>query len=157
MGIDIWLVKRADFWAKELSLFNAHFMLANATISFQQLVSSYPGPLVLVSILCPDPHFKKRHHKRRVLQKPLVESIVNNLTSGGRVFVQSDVHEVAVDMRNQFDTLSDMIHIDAVDPYFGCDPDGWLLSNPMGIRTEREIHAELEGANIYRRMYQKRT
>lgn len=151
------LVKRSNFWVKELGLANAHFMFANATVSFQQLVSSYPGPLLLVSILCPDPHFKKRHYKRRVLQKPLVDSIVNNLTSGGQVFLQSDVLDVAVDMRDQFDVLSDMLHIDAVNPSFVCDPDGWLLNNPMGIRTEREIHAELEGAKIYRRMYQKRT
>lgn len=28
-----------------------HFMFANATISFKQIISSYPGPLMLVSIL----------------------------------------------------------------------------------------------------------
>ncbi|KAL9234317.1 hypothetical protein vseg_009201 [Gypsophila vaccaria] len=150
------LVKRANIWAKELGISNSHFIFANATVSFQQLVSSYPGPLMLVTVLCPDPHFKKKHHKRRVLQKPLVDSIVNNLSSGGQVFVQSDVLEVAVDMRNQFDSVQDMLHIDAVNHSIVCDYDGWLLSNPMGIRTEREIHAELEGAKIYRRMYQKR-
>ncbi|KAK9742694.1 hypothetical protein RND81_03G191500 [Saponaria officinalis] len=149
------LVKRANIWAMELGISNAHFIFANATVSFQQLVSSYPGPLMLVSVLCPDPHFKKKHHKRRVLQKPLVDAIVNNLSSGGQVFMQSDVLEVAVDMRNQFDSVSDLSHIDAINPSFICDHDGWLLSNPMGIRTEREIHAELEDAKIYRRMYQK--
>ncbi|KAJ0080335.1 hypothetical protein Patl1_23667 [Pistacia atlantica] len=97
------LVKRAEFWVKELALNNIHFIFANATLSFKQLVSTYPGPLMLVSILCPDPHFKKRHHKRRVVQKTLVDSIVNHLMPGGKVFVQSDVHEVALDMRNQFD------------------------------------------------------
>ena len=35
---------------------------------------------------CPDPHFKKRHHKRRVLQKPLVGAIVDNLMPGGQVY-----------------------------------------------------------------------
>ncbi|KAH9605522.1 hypothetical protein KSS87_023150 [Heliosperma pusillum] len=149
------LVKRANFWVKELGISNAHFIFANATVSFQQLVSSYPGPLVFVSVLCPDPHFKKKHHKRRVLQKPLVDSIVNNLSSSGQVFMQSDVLEVAVDMRNQFDSVSNMLHIDAINPNTICDHDGWIVSNPMGIRTEREIHAEIEGAKIYRRMYQK--
>jgi len=67
------------------------------------------------------------------------------------------VLEVAADMRNQFDSIPDMLHIDAINPNFGCDPDGWLLNNPMGIRTEREIHAEHEGSRIYRRMYNKRT
>ncbi|XVF42730.1 hypothetical protein PTKIN_Ptkin01aG0387300 [Pterospermum kingtungense] len=151
------LVKRAEFWVKELDLSNIHFIFANASISFKQLVSSYPGPLMLVSILCPDPHFKKRHHKRRVVQKPLVDSILTSLMPGGKVFMQSDVLEVADDMRKQFDSESDSLqHIDTVDPIVLCDDEGWLLKNPMGIRTEREIHAEFEGAKIYRRLYQKR-
>lgn len=150
------LAKRAEFWVKELSLHNIHFMFANATISFKELVSAYPGPLMLVSILCPDPHFKKRHHKRRVVQKPLVDSIVKNLMPGGQVFIQSDVLEVAVDMRDRFDAESDLLqHIDTIDPGMQCDEEGWLVKNPMGIRTEREIHAEFEGAKIYRRLYQK--
>ncbi|KAH7658945.1 tRNA (guanine-N-7) methyltransferase Trmb type protein [Dioscorea alata] len=79
------LVQRSQFWVKELGLKNIHFMFANATISFEHLVPAYPGPLTLVSILCPDPHFKKRHHKRRVVQKSLVDSVVKNLSLGGQV------------------------------------------------------------------------
>ncbi|CAN0920458.1 tRNA (guanine-N(7)-)-methyltransferase [Linum grandiflorum] len=152
------LAKRAQSWVKDLALSNAHFMFANAAVSFSHLIASYPGPLTLVSILCPDPHFKKRHHKRRVVQKPLVDSILNNLVAGGKVFVQSDVLEVALAMRNQFDAESEMLqHIDEIDSSLGCDENGWLVNNPMGIRTEREIHAESEGATIYRRLYQKRS
>lgn len=35
---------------------------------------------------CPDPHLKKKYHKRRVLQKPLVGTIVDNLSPGGQVY-----------------------------------------------------------------------
>lgn len=74
-----------------------------------------------------------------------------------QVFIQSDVLEVGLDMRNHFDVESAKLpHIDYTDSGIICDDEGWLLSNPMGIRTEREIHAEFEGAKIYRRMYQKR-
>ncbi|KAK4738384.1 hypothetical protein R3W88_002081 [Solanum pinnatisectum] len=150
------LVTRAEYWINELGLKNAHFISTNAMVSFQRLVCTYPGPLMLVSILCPDPHFKKKHHKRRVLQKPLVDSIVNNLAHGGQVFIQSDVLDVALDMRNYFDAVPDkLVHIDSVDPSLPCDGDGWVLNNPMGIRTEREIHAEYEGCKIYRRVYKK--
>ncbi|XP_060963376.1 uncharacterized protein LOC133032921 [Cannabis sativa] len=150
------LVNRAQYWVKEINLDNVHFIYANATNSFKQVVSNYPGPLMLVSILCPDPHFKKRHHKRRVVQKPLVDSIAASLMDGGEVLIQSDVYEVAVDMRFQFDGESNTLkHIDEVDSSVLCDSEGWLLKNPMGIRTEREIHAEFEGAKIYRRMYRK--
>ncbi|KAK9742322.1 hypothetical protein RND81_03G164100 [Saponaria officinalis] len=71
------LVKRANIWAKELGISNAHFIFANATVSFQQLVSSYPGPLMLVSVL---------------------------------VFMQSDVLDVAVDMRDQFACIKFVTH-----------------------------------------------
>ncbi|KAI3681178.1 hypothetical protein L6452_35963 [Arctium lappa] len=158
MGLDIRkkLVTRAEKWVQELALNNIHFLFANASISFKQLISTYPGPLMLVSILCPDPHFKKRHHKRRIVQKPLVEAIVDGLMPGGQVFIQSDVLEVAVDMRKYFDAESEkLLHIDSFNSDLACDNEGWLVSNPMGIRTEREIHAEYEGAKIYRRMYQK--
>ncbi|XP_064967343.1 uncharacterized protein LOC135614190 isoform X2 [Musa acuminata AAA Group] len=150
------LVERSQFWVEELGLANIHFMFANATVSFEPLVSTYPGPLMLVSILCPDPHFKKRHHKRRVVQASLVDSISKRLSIGGQVIVQSDVLELAFDMRNQFDARLDVFeHVDTIDNNFLCDTQGWVLHNPMGIRTEREIHAELEGARIYRRIYQK--
>ncbi|KAJ1697652.1 hypothetical protein LUZ63_006164 [Rhynchospora breviuscula] len=150
------LVTRSQFWVKELGIQNIYFMFANVNVSFEQLVSTYPGPLSFVSILCPDPHFKRRNHKRRVVQKPLVDSISKNLCLGGQVLIQSDVHEVALDMRNTFDAYTDVFeHVDRIDPSFSCDSEGWLKCNPMGIRTEREIHAELEGAIIYRRMYQK--
>ncbi|KAK6143099.1 hypothetical protein DH2020_023447 [Rehmannia glutinosa] len=139
------LVKRAEYWVNDLALKNIHFIYANATVSFKQLVSTYPGPLILVSILCPDPHFKKKHHKRRIVQKPLVESIVEGLVRGGQIFIQSDVLDVALDMRDYFDAESHkLVHIDSIDPDMLCDDEGWLLNNPMGIRTEREIHAEFE-------------
>ncbi|EAY74414.1 hypothetical protein OsI_02302 [Oryza sativa Indica Group] len=141
------LVERSQFWVTELGLRN---------VVFQPDCVVVPGPLSLVSILCPDPHFKKRHHKRRVLQSQLVDSITNNLCLGGRVLLQSDVLEVAADMRERFDEYSDVFeHVDCIDKDLRCDNEGWLLDNPMGIRTEREVHAELEGATIYRRMYQK--
>ncbi|XP_074585464.1 uncharacterized protein LOC141841223 [Curcuma longa] len=150
------LVERSQFWVKELRLENIHFMFANAMVSFESLVASYPGPLTLVSILCPDPHFKKKHHKRRVLQEPLVNSIAENLSRGGTVFVQSDVLDVALDMRNQFDDRPDIFsHVNFIGDEPSCDSQGWVLHNPMGIQTEREIHAKLEGATIYRRIYEK--
>ncbi|KAL6884585.1 hypothetical protein ACP4OV_010521 [Aristida adscensionis] len=119
----IWLAKNSgekrNYLGLEIRLKNwglgIYFMYANATVSFEQIVSSYPGPLSLVTILCPDPHFKKRHHKRRVLQQSLVDSITKNLCLGGRVLIQSDVLEVAADMRER-----------------------WLLDNPMGIRRQEK-------------------
>lgn len=48
-------------------LSNAHFMAANISTSIDTLLSGIPEGVRLarVSLLHPDPWFKKRHHKRR--------------------------------------------------------------------------------------------
>ncbi|KAI3890258.1 hypothetical protein MKW92_046325 [Papaver armeniacum] len=140
LGLEI----RQKLWVKELSLNTSCLQMQR--FASEQIVSTYPGPLTFVSIL--------------FLQKILVDSIIKNLRPGGKIFIQSDVHEGS-DMRNQFDAQSDELqHVDyddAVDQQEKmCDGRGGSLRNPMGIRTEREIHAECEGAKIYRRMYQKK-
>jgi len=40
---------------------------------------------------------------------------------------------VALDMRNQFDEVEALKHIDVSNPAMLCDRERWLLSNPMGI------------------------
>ncbi|KAL6322072.1 hypothetical protein AAG906_003477 [Vitis piasezkii] len=152
------LAKRAEFWVKELSLHNIHFMFANATISFKELVSATQGPdvgfntgeleqsikqvMAHIHMQCPDPHFKKRHHKRRVVQKPLVDSIVKNLMPGGQVFIQSDVLEVAVDMRDRLDAESDLLqHIDTIDPSMQCDEEGW--ESPRKLVNQKKFCTRL--------------
>jgi len=126
----------------ELGLRNVYFMYANATVSFEQIISSYPGPLSLVSILCPDPHFKKRHHKRRVLQPPLVDSITKNLCLGGQVLIQSDILEVAADMRKRFDGYSDILaHVDRVDKDLHCDNDGFWTTQWESGQKEKSMRS----------------
>lgn len=58
-----------------------------------------------------------------------------------QVILQSDVPDVALDMRDQFDARADVLkHIDALDANFTCDAQGWLLENPMG--EERILFAK---------------
>ena len=98
------VVDRANRWAEGLSLQNrVRFVLANATVSLAHMLRNFPAPLSLVTIQFPDPHFKKRHRKRRVVQPQLVASVRDLLVPGGRLFLQSDVLGVAEDMRDQFE------------------------------------------------------
>lgn len=54
-GIRIWhllfLISAVMYHHLKLFSFNSYFMFANATVSFEKIISSYPGPLSLVSIL----------------------------------------------------------------------------------------------------------
>ncbi|XP_047330321.1 phosphoglycerate kinase-like [Impatiens glandulifera] len=126
---------------------NGHFIATNATSTFRSLVSSYPGKLVLVSIQCPNPDFNKPEHRWRMLQKSLVESIADLLASDGKVFLQSDIEEVAIRMREQFIK-------NAKGTLFAASRE-WLKENPFGVRSDWEQHAIDRGDRMYRFMYTK--
>ena len=103
-------VERANKWAHHLDLQRrVRFARANATVSLMHMLRSqgspYPGEIDLVTIQFPDPHFKKKHRKRRIVQPRLVKELALLMPKGARVFLQSDVLEVAEDMRNQFERL----------------------------------------------------
>ena len=56
---------------------NAHFLATNANVNLQTVLDKTAplAPLASVSIQFPDPHFKAKHHKRRVVQPALIEEI----------------------------------------------------------------------------------
>ncbi|MEX0269582.1 tRNA (guanosine(46)-N7)-methyltransferase TrmB [Leptolyngbyaceae cyanobacterium UHCC 1019] len=123
------LVDQANRWRDELGLSNLHYLFCNANNSIRPLLTSLPtGILQQVTIQFPDPWFKRRHQKRRVVQPELVVDLAEFLVPGGIVFVQSDVEEVAIEMRDRFDEY----------PAFIRQHDDWLPDNPMSISTERE-------------------
>ena len=71
---------------------NLHFLFCNANISLEAWIGALPADqLQLVSIQFPDPWFKQRHRKRRVLQPALLLSIASGLHPGRHLFLQSDV------------------------------------------------------------------
>ena len=123
------LVDQANRWRDELGLSNLHYLFCNANNSLRPLLTSLPaGILQQVTIQFPDPWFKRRHQKRRVVQPELVIDLAEFLVSGGVVFVQSDVEEVAIEMRDRFDEH----------PAFIRQHDDWLPNNPLPVSTERE-------------------
>lgn len=66
LGVEIRapLAVRADGWAKSLTLPHVRFLATNANVNVPTWLADYPGPLALVSILHPDPHWCARHAAR---------------------------------------------------------------------------------------------
>jgi tRNA (guanine-N7-)-methyltransferase len=114
----------------------------------KSLLSSLPpGSLQRVTIQFPDPWFKTRHAKRRVVQPELVAELANYLAVGGVVFLQSDMEFVAVEMRDRF----------AVHPaYQQVGTEEWLAANPLPVATEREIYTQNKGEPVYRALFIRR-
>ncbi|NJR58209.1 MAG: tRNA (guanosine(46)-N7)-methyltransferase TrmB [Cyanobacteria bacterium CRU_2_1] len=139
------LVDRANLHRDELGLTNLHYIFCNAANSLQLLLSSLPpDTLHQVTIQFPDPWFKKRHQKRRIVQPEMVEAVATFLVKSGIVFLQSDVEAVATEMCDRF-------HAHSAFTRQGTDP--WLSANPLSVPTERERSTLAKGEPIYRAIF----
>lgn len=103
LGLEIrqQLVEAAEADASLHAMGNVRFLACNANVNFQhllELAQPHP-PLASVTIQFPDPWFKAKHKKRRVVQPELVASIVAHLPPNGWLFTQTDVLDLAEDMR----------------------------------------------------------
>jgi len=152
----------------DANLRNLHFVYGNINANAEQFMSSLPeGRVHMISMQFPDPWFKKRHHKRRMLQPKVVDVLAKYMPPGSRFFVQSDVLEVATQMR---DVLCNHAAFEVTFPPVSPDTtpaltesgaeirvDGmelWLDVNPLGVATEREKATfKKSGCNVYRVMF----
>lgn len=141
------LVVEANKLRSEFALTNLHYLFCNVNNSLDSLLSSLPpGSLQRVTIQFPDPWFKTRHAKRRVVQPELVAELASYLAVGGIVFVQSDMEFIAVEMRDRF----------AANPaYQKVGAGEWLAENPLPVPTEREIGTQKKGEPVYRVLFER--
>lgn len=125
-------------------LTNLHFLFCNANASLAEWLKILPpGTLQQVSIQFPDPWFKKRHQKRRVVQPELVQTLAAHLPTGGRVVLQSDVEEVAVEMCDRF----------AENSAFQRTASDWLTDSPFPALTDREALTLDKGLPVFRAIF----
>lgn len=150
LGIEIRepLVIEANQLRDEENLTNLHYLFANINNSLDDILNSLPADKIdLVMVQFPDPWFKKKHHKRRVIQPETVEVLAKFLKSGTRIFLQSDIKEVAEEMCDRF---LDNVHFQPLTSEI------WLIENPIGTMTEREIATLNKGEPVYRTMLIKK-
>jgi tRNA (guanine-N7-)-methyltransferase len=149
LGIEIRepLVREANDQRDHLGLKNLHFLFGNINISPEILLQSLPSnQLQTVSIQFPDPWFKHRHLKRRMVQPELIEAIAKYLIKDGIIFLQSDIQEVAQQMTHYFKNHPAFIRDYSTE---------WLTENPFPIQTEREIATLNKNEPVYRSLLKK--
>jgi len=145
LGIEIRkpLVDEANHLAAEAELTNLHYHFANAMLWLGKLLETIPPDRIdMVTIQFPDPWFKKRHAKRRMVNKELVEAVVEKLTAGGKIFVQTDIEFLAEEMFELFRANEALKETP-------------ISKNPFPVRTERETAVEEKGLPVYRTIWQK--
>lgn len=95
----------------------------------------------------PDPWWKKRHAKRRLVGEALLDAIARALKPGGELFLQTDVAERAA------------LHLTALAQHAGfalAGEAGYLEANPYGARSNREVRAVRDGLPVYRTLARAR-
>ena len=149
LGIEIResLVIDANQKRDDLGLTNLHYLFGNMNNSASILLESLPAnSLNYITIQFPDPWFKKKHHKRRVVQSELVNILVNYLIPNGMIFLQSDIEEVAIEMRDRFAANPLLIQQHS---------ETWLHTNPLPIPTERELYVLEDNLPVCRVLFKK--
>lgn len=139
------LVEQANRWREEQGLTNLYYVFCNVNNSLDPLLRSLPPQaLQRVTIQFPDPWFKKRHQKRRVVQPETVAELAHYLPVGGTLFVQSDVEAVAIEICDRVQAH----------PAFRHETSGeWLCENPFAVPTEREQSTLSRGEPVYRALF----
>ncbi len=149
LGIEIRqaLVQLANQEKTVLGLTNLHYIFGSINYYAETLLPSLPkNSLQFITIQFPDPWFKRKHNKRRVVQPELVRILVDYLIEGGIIFLQSDIEEVALEMRQRF----------AVNPLLVIQhQEFWLEENPLPVPTERELYVLEDHKPVYRVLFKK--
>ncbi len=143
LGVEIRepLVIEANEIAKEKTLDNVHYVFCNAMIWLDRLLAEIPkGVLQTVTVQFPDPWFKKKHAKRRMVNAEMIDSIAQHLVADGKVFVQTDIEFLAEEIFELFRASGRFLENSIVD-------------NPMPVKTEREQAVESKLLPVYRRLF----
>jgi len=100
-----------------------------------------------VSLHFPDPWWKKRHDKRRVIGEALLTELERLMMPTGELFIQTDVQHRAEQYvaqlreRTAFELAS---------------PSGYVDRNPFGARSNRERRAIDDGLPVWRILARRR-
>jgi len=140
---------RKQTWA----LGNVHFLAVNANIDLKRIISdalARETEIKMVTVHHPDPHFKNKHKKRRVVNPDFVEELARLLPRGVLLFVQSDV----------LDCAQDMVQTIAENAAFKEEEGNSLIDlennrAPTDIPTEREIATKNKGLPVYRCLFRR--
>ena len=152
LGIEIRekLVKTAKLKVKEREIKNLHFLFGNANNILNDIQSKFIFKNVKsISFNFPDPWFKKRHYKRRVIQPEFINLLSNSLQKGSLIFIKTDVKDLFDYMDR---TILSNLNFKTKDKK---DFNYSESFNPNKAKSNREKYVILNQLDIFDRIYIK--
>lgn len=139
------IAARATAIARESGLTNVHVICANANVSFSRFFD--PASIDRVYVHFPDPWFKTRHHKRRVLTPSFVELLASRLKPSGELHFMTDYATYAASARAL---------IEAHPAFRNRHGAGVPAPGPMvEVLSDREAHHLARGDPVYRYLFER--
>ena len=152
VGIEIRekLVKTAKLKVLESQIKNLYFVFGNAN----NILNDDKGNFIIknvksISLNFPDPWFKKRHYKRRVIQPEFINILSNSLRKGSLIFIKTDVRDLFEYMDCTISSNFNFQKINKKDFNY-CES-----FNPNKVLTNREKYVIENKLDIFERIYKK--
>jgi tRNA (guanine-N7-)-methyltransferase len=141
------LVERNAEWARRAGLDNLRFAYVNMNVDLDRVFA--PRSVDRFHLLFPDPWFKARHQKRRVIEPGLLQTLASQLREGGEVHYASDVFELTLGAMAEFEGEL------ARDLGFRNTKAEWSFArnNPVPFESRREVTTRGRGQRVWRVRY----
>ena len=144
------LSKTAKEKVREKEIKNLYFVFGNANNILNDVQSEFIiTNLKSISFNFPDPWFKKRHHKRRIIQPELINILSKSLQKGSLIFIKTDVKDLFNYMDNTISSNFNFKKIDEKDFNYS---DSF---NPNKVKTNREKYVIVNQLDIFEKIYMK--
>ncbi|MEM6798861.1 MAG: tRNA (guanosine(46)-N7)-methyltransferase TrmB [Planctomycetota bacterium] len=127
------------------SLTNGRMLHGDGQWFFREALT--PGSVAAVHVYFPDPWWKKRHHKRRVLNEPFIADVVRVLQPNGVLDFWTDVrdyYEATLELLAANTPLQGPIEVEAAQ-----------ATHDLDYRTHFERRTRLAGEPVYRCQFKK--
>jgi tRNA (guanine-N7-)-methyltransferase len=127
----------------KLNLTNVRIVTGDAKRFLHEFVP--PGSLHAIHVYFPDPWWKQRHRKRRMISTPFLDDAARALSPGGILHLATDVEEYYGVMQSLLAARSDFCRLP--------DPVATEPQHDLDYLTNFERKYRLEGRPIYRASY----
>ena len=112
-----------------------------------------PGCVASALVLHPDPWWKKRHHKRRLLTPRFVQMLASVVQPGGELLVQTDVKELMDNMRVVLSGPHAAEDIARGSQLWWMSAGATTAVEHCGLPSSREAYVRSEGGSVYGELY----
>lgn len=141
------MVDFANREAARRGLSQVHSVFANVSVDLARLFR--PSSVSRFFINFPDPWFKHRQRKRRVVGEELVDQLLPLLTADGEVHVATDIFDIALDAMAVLERENPRCFRSLHEPW------SFVPQSRFAARSWRERHCEAEAIRIWRLAYRR--